>query len=153
MDKQGQNFMTRLYFPLIAFLTLLLLTIPFSFDFATSVVPGWHTSIYPPYYIWTLAMVVVLLFVVIGYWLMSRRVDKTNWTLFILHLLLTIPTVIFIKFPSILLDVHEANRDEFIRSFLMRVKLIPWAEGIILVGQVLFLVYFIRTIRKKPLTT
>jgi hypothetical protein len=145
--------MTRPYLPFIAFLTLLLLTIPFSFDFATSVVPGWHTTIYPPYFIWTLALVVVLLFVVIGYWLISKRVDKTNWTLFIIHHLLTIPTVIFIKFPSILLDVHQTDRDELIRSLALRVKLIPWAEGLFVVGQIFFLVYFIRTIRRKPHTT
>jgi hypothetical protein len=145
--------MTRPFLPFVAFLVLLLLTIPFSFDFATSVVPGWHTTIYPPYFIWTLALVVVLLFVVIGYWLISRQVNKVNWALFITHLLLTIPTIIFIKFPSILLNLDEPNRDQLIRSLVLRVRLIPWAEGLFAVGQILFLVYFIRTIRKKPLTT
>jgi hypothetical protein len=144
--------MTRRYLPFIAFLTLLLLTIRFSFELASSVVPSWHTTIYPPYFIWTFALVVVMLFVVIGYWLISRRVGKTNWTLFILHLFLTIPTVIFINFPSILVDVHETDRDELIRSLSLRVKLIPWADGLFAIGQILFLIYFIRTIRRNAVT-
>jgi hypothetical protein len=144
--------MTRAYLPFIAFLALLLLTIPFSFDFATSVVPGWHTTIYPPYFIWTLALTAMLLFVVIGYWLISRRVDKANWTLFFFHLLLTIPTVVYMKYPSILLDVHETNQNEAMRSLSFRVRLIPWADALFVVGQILFLIYYIRTVRRKPST-
>ncbi len=89
--------MIRPYIPFLAFLVLLLLTIPFSFDFATSVVPGWHTKIYPPYFIWGLILIVVLLLVTIGYWMLSKRVDKINWTLFAIHFILTIPTVIFLS--------------------------------------------------------
>ena len=77
--------MTRPYIPFLVFLVLLLLTIPFSFDFATSVVPGWHTTIYPPYFIWALILIVVLLLMKIGYWLLSKRFDKINWILFAIH--------------------------------------------------------------------
>ena len=34
--------MKKPYIPFVAFLILLILTMPFSFDFAASVVPGWH---------------------------------------------------------------------------------------------------------------
>lgn len=145
--------MTRPYIPFIAFLALLLLTIPFSFDFATSVVPGWHTTIYPPYFIWTLILIVVLLFVIIGYWLISKRVDKTNWYLFFIHLLLTIPTIIYIMFPAILLDFEQGSQDELTKNLLLRIRLIPWAQGLFAIGQILFIMYFIRVIRKKPMET
>jgi len=141
--------MTRPYIPFFAFLALLLLTIPFSGDFATSVVPGWHVTIYPPYFIWGLALTAVLLFVVIGYWLLSKRVDKTNWTLFIIHLLLTVPAIVFMKFPSVLMDANEINGDELARDLYFRIKLIPWTQGLFIVGQVLFLIYFIRTLQRK----
>jgi hypothetical protein len=139
--------MTRPYIPFLAFLVLLLFTIPFAFDFATSIVPGWHTTIYPPYFIWGLILIVVLLFVTIGYWLLSRRVDKINWTLFAIHFILTIPTVIFLKFPSIFLNVQQTSQDEILKATSLRIKLIPVAWTLFFVEQVLFLVYYIRTIK------
>ena len=143
--------MTRPYIPFIAFLILLLLTIPFSFDFATSVVPGWHTTIFPPYFIWGLIVVIVLLLVTIGYWLLSKRTDKFNWTLFAIHFLLTIPTIIFLKFPTILLDVQLPDQDKLIRAIEFRMKIIPIAWTLFIVGQILFLIYFIRTIKQRKI--
>jgi hypothetical protein len=145
--------MRRPYIPFIAFLVLLLLTIPFSFDFATSVVPGWHTTIFPPYFIWGLILIIVLLLVTIGYWLLSKRVDKTNWTLFSFHFLLTISTVIFLKFPSIFLDIQQTNQEETIKAISLRIKLIPVAWTLFIVGQTLFIIYFVRTINSKQVAT
>ena len=145
--------MTRPYVPFLAFLILLLLTIPFSFDFATSAVPGWHTTIFPPYFIWGLVVLIVLLLVTIGYWLLTKRTDKTNWFLFAIHFLLTIPTVIYLKFPSILLDFKVTDQSEWIRAIQFRLKLIPVAWVLFVVGQILFLIYFFRTIKAKPTAT
>jgi hypothetical protein len=145
--------MTRPYIPFLAFLILLVLTIPFSFDFATSVVPGWHTTIFPPYFIWGLFVMIVLLLVTIGYWLLSKRTDKTNWTLFAIHFALTIPTIIYLKFPSILLDVQTTDYDKLIKAIEFRMKLIPVAWILFIAGQILFLIYYIRTIKSKRIAT
>ena len=145
--------MTRPYIPFVAFLILSLLTIPFSFDFATSVVPGWHTTIFPPYFIWGLIVVIVLLLVTIGYWLLSKCTDKINWTLFTIHFFLTIPTIIFLKFPTILLDVQLTDQDKLIKAIEFRMKLIPIAWVLFIVGQILFLIYYVRTIKAKHTTT
>ena len=145
--------MTRPYIPFLAFLILLLLTITFSFDFATSVVPGWHTTIFPPYFIWGLIVLVVLLLVTVGYWLLSKRTDKTNWTLFAIHFVLTIPTVIYLKFPSILLDVQFADQDKLIKAIEFRMKLIPIAWTLFIAGQIMFLIYYVRTIKAKRTVT
>ena len=145
--------MKRPYIPFIAFLVLLLLTIPFSFDFSTSVVPGWHTTIFPPYFIWGLILIIVLLLVTIGYWLLLKRVDRINWILFAFHFLLTIPTVIFLKFPSIFLDVQQTNQEEIIKAISLQIKLIPVAWTLFIVGQTLFIIYFVRTINSKQVAT
>ncbi len=148
-----QTFMRRPYIAFLAFLILLLLTIRFSFDFATSVVPGWHTTIFPPYFIWELIVITVLLWVTIDYWLLSKRTNKTNWTLFAIHFVLTIPTIIYLKFPSILLDVQLTDQAELIKAIAFRLKLIPIAWTLFIVGQVLFLIYFIRTIQNNRTVT
>lgn len=145
--------MTRPYIPFLTFLILLLLTIPFSFDFATSVFPGWHTTIFPSYFIWGLIILVVLLLVTIGYWLLSKRTDKTNWILFAIHFALTISTVIYLKFPSILLGVSFADQDKFIKAIEFRMKLIPFVWALFIVGQILFLIYYIRIIKTKRIAT
>ena len=145
--------MKRPYIPFFAFLVLLLLTIPFSFDFAVSVVPGWHTTIFPPYFIWGLIVIIVLLLVTIGYWTLSKRADKINWTLFAFHFMLTIPTVISLKFPSIFLDIQQPNEEEIIKAISFRIKLIPVAWTLFTVGQIFFIIYFIRTINSKQAAT
>ena len=145
--------MKRPYVPFFAFLALLLLTIPFSFDFATSVVPGWHTTIFPPYFTWAVIVIIALLLATIGYWLLSKRVDKINWTLFAFHFTLTIPTIIFLKFPSIFLDVQQTNQEEIIKAITLRIKLIPVAWALFILGQALFIIYFVRTIKSERKTT
>ena len=143
--------MKKTYVPFLAFLALLLLTIPFYFDFSTSSFPGWHTTISPHYFIWGLIVVNVLLLAIIGYWLLSKGVDKINWTLFIIHFILTITSVIFIKLPLIFLNVQQINQ-QFIEAVSLRMKLIPVAWVLFIIGQVLFLVYFIRTSNSKGIT-
>jgi hypothetical protein len=141
--------MKRYYFPFLAFLVLILLTIPFPFDFATSVVPGWHTTIFPPYFLWVLIVIIFLILVTIGYWLLSKKADKISWTLFGLHFLLTIPTVIFIKFPLIFLDAQQTNQEETLNAIYFRMKLIPVAWTLFVLGQALFIIYFVRIINSK----
>lgn len=69
--------MTRPYIPFLAFLVLLLLTIPFPFDFTTSVGPGWHTIIFPPYFVW--GIIVVIFFASCYNWLLaSKKTSRQN---------------------------------------------------------------------------
>ncbi len=145
--------MKKSYIPFLAFLILLVLTLPFPFHYATSVVPGWHTTIFPPYFAGIFVVVIVLLFITIAYWLLSKKVDKTNWTLFIIHFLATIPTIIFIRFPFILLNSQQASEAELLTNISNRIKLIPMASSIFIAAQILFLIYFFRTIRAKRIIT
>jgi hypothetical protein len=149
--------MKRPIIPFLAFLAVLLLTIPFcsglNFDFATSVVPGWHATIIPPYFGWTIISIIILLFATIGYWLLAKRVDKINWTLFIVHFTLTIPTIIFTKFPAIFLDVQEANQNELSKNLVLRLNLIPVAWDLFFAGQILFVIYIIRATTNKFVAT
>ena len=145
--------MTKPYIPFFAFLVLLLLTVHFSFDFATSVVPGWHTTIYSPYFIWGRIVIIVLLLVTIGYWLLKKQVDKISWTLFVIHFILTIPTVIYLIFPSIFLNVPLPSQEEIVKAISVRIKLIPIVWALFIIGQTFFIIYFIRTINSERIRT
>ena len=139
--------MTKPHIPFLVFYTLLILSIPLSFDVATSVVPGWHTTIYPPYFIGELIIAFVLLLVTIGYWRLSNRAHKFNLAIFIIHLILTIPTIINIKFPFVYLDLQFTNQEEIVEGFTLGAKLVSIAWSLFFVGQLLFLIYYIRAVR------
>ncbi len=144
--------MERPYIPFLTLLVLLLLTIPFSFGFGTWYIPGWQMTNYSSYFMMGFTAVSVLLFITLGYWLLSVRVDKIIWALFLCHLVLTIPTLIFLKFPYIFLDPKTTGLDEMLRTLSFRVKFIPAAWTLFFAGQVLFLIYYIRISRAR-LTT
>ena len=96
---------------------------------------------------------IILLLVTIGYWLLSKRTDKTNWTLFAIHFILTIPTIIYLKFPSIFLEVRSTDQNKLLEALEFRMRLIPVAWALFIAGQILFLIYYIRTIKVKHSST
>jgi len=145
--------MRRPYIPFFAFLALLLVTIPFSFDLAISAVPGWHTRVFPPYFIWILIVVVVLLFITIGYWMLSKRAGKINWILFAIHFVLTIPSVIYLRFPSMMLDVQRTDQEELNKALAFRMSLIPVFWTLFIIGQIIFLIYYTRKIKTASITS
>ncbi len=141
--------MKRPYLPFLAFLFLLLITVPFSFDFAISVAPGWHTTILPSDTKFLIVGIVVLLFVIIGYWLIIKKTGKVNRGLFWAHFILTISTITYIHYPMIFVKVEVPFTDELIRIASQRLTLLDTARIAFAASQVLFLIYFVRTVRKK----
>ena len=139
--------MNRLFIPLLVILVLVLLAVAFSFDSSTLAVPGWHTTIYPPYFIGVIISILVLLFVSIVYWLLNNIADKITWILFALHFTLTIPTAVFIFFPSLFLNVQQGDQEEIIKAVIFRMKLIPVAWTLFIIGQVLFVSYVVRVFK------
>ena len=139
--------MTKPFIPIISFLILLLIIVYCSFQFTNATGPGWHTTIFPPYFIWKVGLVIILLFLTIGYWLFIKRVNKRIWILFAIHCTLTTSMLLFINVPAIFLDLNHYSHEEFLSQVLVRVKLIPVARVICIAAQYLFFVYYIMTIK------
>ena len=126
--------MSRYHIPFFAFLMLLLLTIPLLFGVSTSVIPGWHTAIFPPYHSIAVIVVVITLFMAtIGYWLLAKRQHSINWIGFIIHFLCTVPAIAYIKrshvmhwqvaFIFIAVLLFSTGQFLFVRTFLKASKL------------------------------
>lgn len=134
------------------FAALFISTILFSFDnfsleFATSVVPGWHTTIFPPYFLINLIVSIIMLLVTIAYWKLSRKIKKISWAVFITQLVLTIPAVLSILFPT-LIDKLLFQYDEPINlRLILWIILLPYV--LFVVGQVFFFFNYLRTIKAK----
>jgi hypothetical protein len=121
---------------------------PFSSDFTTSAVPGWHIIIFSLHLIGKLTVIVVLLLVTAGYWLLCRHTGKINRAVFAIHFALTILTIIYLQFPAILLNV-QANPSELIQAIEFRMDLIPIAWMLLAAAQILFLLYYIRIMKAR----
>lgn len=78
--------MSRPYIPFLTLLVLLFLTIPFSFGFGTWYIPGWQMTNYSSYFMVLFTALVLSLFILLRYWLASKRADKIIWTLVPLYL-------------------------------------------------------------------
>src|SRR5205809_3029005 len=102
------------YHPLVLFgLLSLIVTTSFaesrtSFYFTTSEIslrPGDTTKFF---------VAAVLLLATLGYWLLSKKEFKSNWKVVLPHLLLSIPTVVFIRFWYLWLNdgLHELSRHQ-----------------------------------------
>jgi hypothetical protein len=132
--------------PTLSFGILLFAGIPLSADVAVSVIPGWHTTIYSPYIVWTIVFEVALLFASAGYWLIWQWDRKINWRLFIIHLVLTIPAMAFIKFPLLFVKLPPASEATLLQDLTLSAKLFSIARAGFIAGQVVFLVYFFKRI-------
>ena len=138
--------------PVYVFAALLILTIPFSLDrfslpFATSVVPGWHTTIFPPYFLINLVVSIIMILVTIAYWNMSRKMKKLNRTVFFIQLVLTIPAIFYISFPFFI-DKLLFDHDEPI-NFRLILSLILTPYVLFIIGQVFFFFHYFKTIKGK----
>jgi hypothetical protein len=140
--------MKRKYIPFISFFILLLLSISIEQDVAISLVPGWRMRVFPPYFIAT----IILVLVTAGYWFLIKRLQKINWVFFLIHLMTTIPTVVFIRVLCVYVFLLWLdNGEDPMHQMVFLNKLIPLAFVLFLAGQVSFLIYFMKAISKNRL--
>ena len=130
------------YIPIAAFLIILLIGLfPFTMDAVRSSQPGWHTTIYPAYFVITTSLITSLLFIIIGYWLVIRKAGKINIAIFIFHFLSSIAAMVFIKYPSIFMNIQGSNHAEIFNEIQLRIKIIPLAWILFISVQLMFPVY------------
>src|SRR4051812_36678642 len=129
--------MINRYLPLLVFLFLAFLTISSPFDFGTAVVPGWHTTVFPASYFWALAMSLLLLFVTIGYWILSRKAGAVSWWLFLIHFVLTVPAILFLSFPVLFLNVYyHYHQQNVLQQLDLFEQLTIAARALFVAGQI-----------------
>lgn len=134
--------MRQPFLPFFIFAMLFTLTIPFPFGIATSVVPGWHTTVLTPHFLTTIAITIIMLLVTIAYWKLSKQHDKKSSTIFSLHLALTIPTVLFIRAPFLFLNIDGADLNVLNRQVTFATAIIVTSFILFVVGQILFGIYY-----------
>jgi hypothetical protein len=106
------------------------------------VIPGWHTTIFPPYFLINLLLFITILFATITYWRIWRLSKNINRTVFFIHLAFTIPAVLYVAFPSILDHQLVDNQDPMNLPTMLISILSPYL--LFIIGQTIFFVYYFR---------
>ncbi len=131
--------MKKSYIVSYILLVFLLAIIPFSFDFATSIVPGWHFTIFT-YFIWDILAIIFLLFIVMAYKSLVKQGFYKNKTFPSLHFILTILLMFFIRFSSLIpfktIELETLPLLELDTTFRL----------VFFIIQLLFTIYFIRIV-------
>ncbi|KUJ59867.1 hypothetical protein AR687_21200 [Flavobacteriaceae bacterium CRH] len=140
----------------IIFVILTAFTFPYLYlplilnsDFFSSLIPGWHTVIYPllPALIKFLFLIIVSFF----YWKLSKITNEIDLKKFIIHFLLTIPGIIFSKINLYkILYSNSAEPENFMFQIQTVVFIRITANILFFVGLILFGIYY-KKIKKNQI--
>jgi hypothetical protein len=65
--------MKKLYIIFLVLGILLLISVNYTLDFVTSIIPGWHTTIFPPYFIAQIILAPLFFVLAFVYWRSSKN--------------------------------------------------------------------------------
>ena len=133
--------------PILLILILVILLVnSFSFDFATSVVPGWHTTILPPYFLVSVVFTILLLIDVPIYWYCNKRDLSNAKKVVIAHFIISFLLVVLLRFPEIyssdLLNLKDTEIINSITTIELTIK------GFAFI-QLLYFIYIFTVFRRK----
>lgn len=140
---------------LIIFTFLFVILIPYSFvflesDFVTSIIPGWHTTINSFNLIANIIKLIVLFIVLILYWNLSNFQKEMKIKVFILHLILTIPSIFISKIPlSNFVNFDSRNIEKTLTEIQSLNRIVILINILFLIGQILFGIYYYKMWKSK----
>lgn len=142
--------MNKTYIPFLTFLGILLMLIPQVFHESTTVIPGWHTTIYNPYYFAGTLVFLFIFFNTLGYLILPKRVAKINRVVVIIHLLCTIPLIYYMLHPfEVFVNEQSVDINEVLKSIKRQEYFSLFLSSIFVIGQICFFVYFVKSSRKS----
>lgn len=140
---------------LIIFTFLFVILIPYSIiflesDFLASVIPGWHTTINSFNIIANVIKLILLFIVLILYWKLSNFQKELKIQFFILHLILTIPSIFISKIPlSYFINIDSRNAEKTLTEIENLNRTVILINILFLLGQILFGIYYYKIWKSK----
>lgn len=127
----------------IAVMAIFFLVTVFAFDFATSVVPGWHVTLYPPQTFFYIYLCPWLIFVTGCFIIFKSKGRKIPQSSTIAYVLLTLPLPILL--------FYYAGKDIQVtpEALSMMPRLFLATSITYLIGQLFFLLISAKNMRKK----
>jgi hypothetical protein len=142
--------MKKANIPFLSFAILSIFTIPiFSFDYATSVIPGWHTIILPPSTSAIIIIFILTLLATIAYWALEKYRHKIAKEIFWIHLLFSIPAILLTRIPFLFLMLRGSDFQKIQKQLLLSEIILYSVYIIFIAGQIIYFTYFIRMFTQK----
>ena len=142
--------MRKKYYQPFIFLILLVLVIISQLNHSFSVVPGWHTIIYPPGYIIEMSLIFIsLFFATIGYIVLAKKISSLNFKIFLVHFLLTLPLILGLLYPLKPINIFSLANHEMENIIVLRTLIERIIISVFLIGQIFFVINFIKALKMK----
>jgi hypothetical protein len=114
-------------------------------DFLSSIVPGWNTNITEIKVASNILKFLIVSIVTFYYWKLSKIKPKINYTLFLIHLLLTFPAILITRLN--LYDFLNMNFNN-LSCFNSQIKIVVYTRIftniLFLFGQIMFWIFYFR---------
>ncbi|KRD58157.1 hypothetical protein ASE40_17615 [Flavobacterium sp. Root935] len=117
-------------------------------DLLSPIVPGWKTNIIPAEIVSNFIKFLGLLVTVICYWKLSKIYDEIRFKSFVIHFLLTIPTVFIGKISLFELLPISSNSENFINRISIIVFINICLNILFFTSQIIFWRFYIKSKRK-----
>ena len=146
--------MIKTKIPLTVFSFLTIILFPFSIlflnsDFVSSVIPGWNTTIVSPYLTATIFKSILMLIVITFYWKLNKVVKEIDIKFFILHLVLTVPSIINSKIPlHSFIEFENVNFEKTIKEYEFVDSIVITLNILFVIGQIIFGIYYSKKMRE-----
>jgi hypothetical protein len=133
--------MRKAYVFIVTFFLLYIAFNGIPLDYASSVVPGWHTTIYPPYFLLGV-LNFAWWFLVFGAYLFSEVKKKyVSRTVFIIHMLLSLPLIFLGEINELVFISGPSHPERLLYSSGIVI-------GLFMLGQIIFIIYYIKAWRE-----
>jgi hypothetical protein len=143
--------MTKIKIALAFFFLLLILLCAFSIfifesDFASSIIPGWHTTIFDPFLI--TFFILISLFCIDGlvYWKLNMTNTKRSKKVIIIHFVVSSVFIILVNYPQI---YFEININYGLFEILELVEKIKYLILIFIAIQILYFLFILKILRSN----
>lgn len=141
---------TKRFIHSFIFLILLIVTLISLYNAEPVVIPGWYTIDYASKYSIGISIIILSLTTAIGgYAFLSFKKKYLSSWVFGLHFLLTIPVIIALIYPFKSMELTSVSVYE-IEKLLSQQE---WMENILfaifIVGQLIFLTFFVKSVRSQ----
>lgn len=135
---------------------LILILVPINYNelflYFLPVVPGMQTTVFTSYPLILIVAAIILCLIAYAYWKVFGK-SKAPWHVFVLHLLATVPLLIFCKVPTAItffsFPLNIISNDQLLANRFELLNSLFWFTTILFaVAQILLIVYLFPQIKK-----
>jgi hypothetical protein len=142
--------MIKIKIALTSFILLLVILCTFSIfifesDFTSSIIPGWHTTIFDPFLLTLFILISLFCIDALVYWKLNRANAKRSKKVIIIHFVVSSLLIILLNYPQLYFEITNYGLFEILEL----VEKIKYLILIFIVIQILYFLFILKTLRSN----